>query len=139
MSSQALVRKQTTEVDPLIVHIRAQALHWTEQLSVADTRQDLEGVVFRLLNDVRFFKELIDQVDQDVPALSADFAKEIHRFMATNLHQGLTLKRLAKFLGYSILARVVDGKEIKVTLQEEVILSCRPSIISTGRDEKSRA
>jgi AraC-like DNA-binding protein len=61
----------------------------------------LEGVVSRLFNDIRFFKELVDQAGHDGFSPPQDLTKEIHRFMIINLHQGLTLKKLAKFLGYS--------------------------------------
>ncbi|HJU03637.1 MAG TPA: AraC family transcriptional regulator [Nitrospiraceae bacterium] len=101
MSLHTLVSKQTVGVDQLIGEIRTHSLQWAEQLAVAGTRTELEEVVSRLANDVRFFKELIDEVGEDATRPPNDLAKGIHRFMITNLHRGLTLKELAKFLGYS--------------------------------------
>ena len=99
MSSPTLVSKQTAGVDQLIHQIRNHSLQWAEQLAGTADRRELEGIVSRLFHEVRLFKELIDQTDEAI-STADNMSKKIHDFMLTNLHRGLALKDLAKFLGY---------------------------------------
>ncbi len=100
MCPQTLTHGQPAALDGLIEQVRDHARRWAEQLAGAETRGELEGFLSHLFHEVRLFKELIDQTD-DATGPVDDLAKQIHHFMLTNLHRGLTLKDLAKFLGYS--------------------------------------
>ncbi|MGH7229984.1 MAG: helix-turn-helix transcriptional regulator [Nitrospiraceae bacterium] len=100
MLPNTVIQTQTTGADELIEQIRRQAHQWARQLAGVANRRELEGIVSRLFNEVRLFKELIDQTDEAISPAD-DLAIRIHHFMMVNLPRGLTLKDLAKFLGYS--------------------------------------
>lgn len=74
--------------------LRRHSPEWTAQLAAADTRQELNQIVSRLV------MQLLEQI-VTLDHTSATLRDRIQVFMADNLHRGVTLKDLSAFLGYS--------------------------------------
>jgi AraC-like DNA-binding protein len=80
----------------LTAELRRHAPRWADRLSSATTEHELLEVVSKLFNLSSALPPARDStVDRN------DRSGEIARFISRNLHQGLTLKILAQFLGYS--------------------------------------
>jgi AraC-like DNA-binding protein len=80
----------------LTAELRRHAPRWADRLSNAQTEHELLEVVSKLFNLSSALPS-----DQDSRIDRNDLSREIARFISCNLHQGLTLKILAQFLGYS--------------------------------------
>jgi AraC-like DNA-binding protein len=87
----------------LIERIRRLSPEWADRLISATTQQDLQELVSSFLQDLQLIDERVGPPDHTEPpsSPSPDTAQAIHRFLTANLHCGLSLKDLAKFLGYS--------------------------------------
>lgn len=87
----------------LIERIRRLSPGWADRLIGATTQQDLQELVSGFLQDLPLIDERVSPPDptEPPPSPSPDRAQAIHRFLTANLHCGLSLKDLAKFLGYS--------------------------------------
>jgi AraC-like DNA-binding protein len=76
--------------------LRRHAPRWADRLSNARTEHELLEVVSKLFNLSSALPPARDStIDRN------NLSGEIARFISRNLHQGLTLKILAQFLGYS--------------------------------------
>lgn len=76
--------------------LRAQSPHWADRLDQVRTEQELGDLVCDLFN----LSHAIAPEKQ--PSLnSKTLSARIASFISDNLHQGMTLKVLANFLGYS--------------------------------------
>lgn len=78
----------------LAAELRRQAPRWADRLSAVTSEQELLDVVAQLFN-------LSHAVGPAEIVPDAALSTRISAFMRTNLHKGLTLKVLARFLGYS--------------------------------------
>lgn len=80
----------------LTAELRRHAPRWADRLSNARTEHELLEVVSKLFN----LSSALPPA-RNFRADWNDLSGEIARFISHNLHQGLTLKILAQFLGYS--------------------------------------
>lgn len=80
----------------LTAELRRYAPRWADRLSSVKTEHELLEVVCKLFNLSSTLTP-----DHDPSLDQEDLPKQITLFISSNLHKGLTLKALAKFLGYS--------------------------------------
>lgn len=100
------MQAQTDKWARVIEAIRQHSPLWATRLDQAAKRRSLDADRASPPDNSSLFKELLkrllDQYQFEVqPAPAKDLTQTIQEFMVTNLHRGLTLKELAKFLGYS--------------------------------------
>lgn len=100
MLINTLIQDHAVGLHTLIEQVRSGPPGWLEQLMGATSRDQSEGLISRLSDDLRHFTDLIERHTRLVEPRN-DFARAIQHFMLTNLHRGITLKELADFLGYS--------------------------------------
>jgi AraC-like DNA-binding protein len=80
----------------LTAELRRHAPRWADRLAKAKTEHELLEVVSKLFNLSAALPPARDStIDRN------NLSGEIARFISRNLHQGLTLKILAQFLGYT--------------------------------------
>lgn len=94
LTGRALYRPKAQLWASWLDELRRHSPEWVAQLAEARTRQELEHIVSRLA------MQLVEQiaVQDNAPTM---LRHRIRMFMTDNLHQGLTLKDLSAFLGYS--------------------------------------
>lgn len=80
----------------LTAGLRRQAPSWAERLSSAKTDEELLKIVCQLCN-----LSVALTHSRGFSLNRKDLSKDIAEFVDRNLHKGLTLKLLARFLGYS--------------------------------------
>ncbi len=80
----------------LTARLRRQAPSWAERLSSAKTDEELLKIVCQLCN-----LSVALTHSRGFSLNRKDLSKDIAEFVDRNLHKGLTLKLLARFLGYS--------------------------------------
>ncbi len=88
---------ETVPLPNLIEAFHRHSSEWADRLANASTRQQWKELAYQ------FVDRVIDQMDvRTDPSDEADeVARQLHQFVASNLHRGPTLKDLAGFLGYS--------------------------------------
>ena len=80
--------------DALLHELSAYIAHWTKRFYRGRQQHDRQKVVESVLRAM--------SPDSCIPAPSTiTLPDQIHEFMVAHLHEGLTLKELAEFLGYS--------------------------------------
>lgn len=103
MTTRARIRSQSDTRTQVIAAIRRHSPLWAARLNQATTERRptvSEGFAPEHDGFLDELKRLLAQLEaQPVPA--QDLPHTIRGFMETNLPRGLTLKELAKFLGYS--------------------------------------
>lgn len=96
MTKPTLSGLHSERLRDLTAELRRHAPRWADRLSNARTEHELLEVVSKLFNLSSALPSVRDStVDRN------DLSGEIARFISRNLDQGLTLKILAQFLGYS--------------------------------------
>ncbi|TAJ09558.1 MAG: AraC family transcriptional regulator [Nitrospirae bacterium] len=103
MTTRAHVQAPSDTRIQVIAAIRRHSPLWATRLDQAATKQRPiadEGRAAEHGNLFEELKRLLTQLEAQ-PAPAQDLTRTIRGFMETNLHRGLTLKELAKFLGYS--------------------------------------
>ncbi len=86
----------TDRLQNLSSELRAQSPEWADRLEQATTEQDLRNLVCDLFNLSHALPS-----DRESTSEATTLAGRITKFINENLHQGMTLKVLANFLGYS--------------------------------------
>ncbi len=83
-------------LEALSSELRPHAPHWADRISQARSKQDLLNLVCLLFN----LENSLEQERETPPAGDA-LSETIARYISKNLNRGITLKILARFLGYS--------------------------------------
>lgn len=78
----------------LVAELQQHTPQWADRLSQAKTEQDVREILLALFN-------LANSLPKDTTPPADDLAGRIASFVNNNLHKGLTLKDLSRFLGYS--------------------------------------
>ncbi|MDT7040747.1 AraC family transcriptional regulator [Candidatus Nitronereus thalassa] len=81
-------------MNDLIVEFQQYLTDWTTRVKQVGMEQKLKHLAPHVFN------ECLRQMEGP-PRPTPDLAQQIEVFISTNLHKGLTLKELSKFLGYS--------------------------------------
>lgn len=96
MLLHTLIQDRAVELHTLLEQVRCGSIHLVEQLTEVSPRDQCEGLISRLSDDLRRISDLIDRSTE-----ASGLERAIHHFMITRLHLGITLKGLADHLGYS--------------------------------------
>ena len=96
MLLHTLIQDRAVELQTLLNQVKCGSVHLVEQLTEVSSRDQCEGLISRLSDDLRRISDLINQSSR-VNGLE----RKIHHYMITHLHLGITLKGLADHLGYS--------------------------------------
>lgn len=96
MTSDATSSGLPDRLFELAAELRPQAPQWADRLAAVTSEQELLQIVADLLN----LRHALTSSRKPAASPSA-LSTRISAFMGANLHKGVTLKLLARFLGYS--------------------------------------
>jgi AraC-like DNA-binding protein len=96
MSIHTLIQDRAVELHALIEQVKSGPVHLVEKLTEVTSRDQCEGLISRLSDDLRLISDLVNR-----SAAASELEHAIHHYLITHLHRGLTLKDLAEHLGYS--------------------------------------
>lgn len=94
MTDRTTLQTKATAWMEWLDEFRRHSPEWAAQLAAARTRRELKDIVSHLA------VKLVEQINAQ-EHVQGTLRDQIRTFMAANLHQGLTLKDLSAFLGYS--------------------------------------
>ena len=93
-NKDALTPSGPADQDPLLRELFAYTVNWAKRFYRGRQSRDRQKIVEFVSRAL-----VLDASSPASPTLS--LPDQIHEFMVTHLHQGLTLKELSEFLGYS--------------------------------------